>query len=153
MFLCAIPSSKSRSPPAPVAYDRLSPNQPPPLSTLLTSQSTNLQLTSLRSWMFMIRHRLRTLGIPQAPVHRPLLILAAAFPTAPMPVLQLLLPAQFLPQFHMFRFLAIIDADILVLRQPPGAPRFPPLLLRTFQLPRRLQRHPFSRWSLLVHFV
>ena len=95
--------------------------------------------------MFIFRHNLRTLGIPQAPVQRRLLRLAVAFPAAPMPVLQILFLALFLLlQLHMFRLRAIRDAGILVLRQPPSAPPFLLLFLRTFQLHRRLQRHPLS---------
>ena len=155
VFRCAIPSSKSRNPAAPVAYDPPSPNQPPRLSTLPKSQPTNLQRTSLRSWMLTIRHPLRTLGIPQAPVQRRLLRLAVAIPAAPMPVLQILFLTLFLLlQLHMFRFRAIRDADILVLRQPPSVPPFLLSFLRAFQLHRRSQRHPLSEMVAIgVHCV
>ena len=74
-----------------------------------------LQLTSLRSWMLTIRRPHRIPGIPQAPVQRPLLRLAVAFPavpTLPMPIPsipQLVMP---LPQTKTSRFPATRGVDI-----------------------------------------
>ena len=113
----------------------------PPAAATLAMVAVILRLTSRRSWTWTIHpsltitmlRSLRTLGSPQVPVQRPLRHLALLVSI----LLLVIMPLPFL----MSHFLATRGADTLVLAQPRSAPRSHPLLLKTRQPRRRLQRH------------